>query len=214
MSDHHHHYHGSSHSSSWHYPLFDVADMGSYCYNFFCPCSAFYTIYMKILEFEDDVLPSGSTTLCSMITCSIPSCLTANEIVRFCLKKTAASKSVEHEKEDNLSSYFFDEEHEEPQASWSQTATAAVPILSTMTSQTAANPEYVDKVEDFMRDVTCLSVLIGSLCIVPSVCCLRVTVQNKLSHEEHESLWRTGLISCCAWPCAITQISKEIDYNT
>jgi hypothetical protein len=52
----------------------------------------------------------------------------------------------------------------------------------------------------------------GALCIVPTTFELRQAVEAKYHNDSHDSIWESGLISCCAWPCALAQMREEIGH--
>ena len=207
--NHHHH-----HSSSWHHPLFEVSNGRYYCYNLFCPCAVLLKNYNHLLGIDSSygAYSSAFPSLCSCVCCFMPTCLCVNELIR-----KLSSQKMDEEQDHSLSSFFFGQGLQEPnqQYSMSSATRAALPVLSMMSEgydDGGHDPEFVQRVEGYMQGITCLWASIGTLCIVPSVFLMRQTVQQKLGHEEQESIWRTGLISCCAWPCALTQIAEELDY--
>ena len=63
-----------------------------------------------------------------------------------------------------------------------------------------------------MQAITFLTVCMGTICIVPTTCWLRHTVDKKYHVIVEESMWANGLVSCCAWPCALNQLRCEMDY--
>ncbi len=43
------------------------------------------------------------------------------------------------------------------------------------------------------------------------MCWIRRVVDNTLHWTHNESIWETGIITCLAWPCSLTQMIEEMD---
>ena len=179
--------------------------MRLYCFNLVCPCFPLHEVYLHLIKSESKDSPHPTTSGgLSLLSCAMPSCLAANEAVRWCF----------------MGSRELDEHQPTQQHTWTETAETALPILSMMhhglfnRSQEAEedlDTEFVERVEGNMQGLTCISVLMGATCIVPYVFLSRRAVQREMNHTPKESIWETGLISLFAWPCALTQIQEEFD---
>jgi hypothetical protein len=193
-------------SESWHYPLFDVCNLHRYVANLLCPCFAIGKINRHVGGFplqcnEEDCMLSCA---CNGPACWIPCCLSVNEGLRFW---RGGPKQQE--------SYFdiFQDDAEGRGHSLQETAEAALPLLNAMpwAGGEHDDPAFDRRVAEGMQALTCASVALGVCCIVPTTFLLRRKTQDKFEFHTKEPMWRTGLISCCAWPCAMTQILEECE---
>jgi hypothetical protein len=189
-------------SESWHYPLFDVCNLHNYVANLLCPCFAIGRINRQVhglpLQWEDCMLPCA----CNGLACWIPCCLAANEALRLGRGGPQAQQS--------LFDFFEDDSREH---SLMETAEAAVPLLNAMpwAGGEHDDPAFEQRVAERMQGLTCASLALGVCCVVPATFLLRRKTQERFGFHTKEPMWRTGLISCCAWPCAMTQIIEECE---
>ena len=221
-------YHGSP-DGGWSRPLFDLTHLRYYCFNLLCPWTAIYEILerqMHVNPSDDDecslcALHNGNRALTwpellqSCCTTWLPCCLVSNELVRCCANRTG------HDDEDDQSpfslswSLLFGQgtpEHHTP-LSWSETAHAALPVVPLLSMSSPDHPPEEAAVGGIVRGMQCAALqalCLGCVCLVPTTFYLRRQVDRDL-HYATEPVWRTGLIACCAWPCALSQIIDEMN---
>ena len=209
----HHHHHRHEHEEeeeeeddevTWKNDLFEVKNTRLYCFNLFCPCVPIYDLYVHIVggdpHHHKKTSHLGPTTgALSCLTCFVPSCLAANELVRRCIGRKEGSGDTD---------YFASQ----GSATWGETAEAALPMLSLMQGSlpSEVDSELLGKTEENMQGASCLCMMMGTMCLVPSVFMIRQAVESQMDHDPLESIWQTGLISLFAWPCALTQMQEEI----
>ena len=81
-----------------------------------------------------------------------------------------------------------------------------------MGSSAANDPEQAAATQKTaMQALTLGAVCLGTLCIVPTICWMRRTVEKRYDFMYPDPMWKTGLIACCAWPCALTQMQDEMN---
>jgi len=219
MREHHHHHHNhpTDHHrhddededdglTSWKNDLFEWQNARLYCFNLVCPCFSMQDIYRQIIHSKSshDIHHPTTSAALSLLSCILPSCLAVNEGIRWGRGRGEAANSN-----------FWNDAQPHPHG-WSETAEAALPILSMMhRSDHMPHPEdvdteFIERVEGNMQGLTCIWVLMGAMCIVPYVFVSRRAVQAQMHHTPKEPLWETGLISLFAWPCALTQVQEEL----
>jgi hypothetical protein len=206
-SNHHHHHHHAPPSDTkrvWKTDLFEVPLLPSYCFNLFCPWPSMYHIQSR-LSFEDvssedrcfhtHITPWNAAHNC--LACCLPCGLVAHSANRY------------------LQDYI--DEEEEPTIptsnhSWfsqqlDMNVTSNAHNNSIASSTQPKDPTWADTASNYMPQAVCL----GLTCLFPSMCWLRNRVDNAMHYRKRESLWLTGLITCVAWPCSLTQMIREID---
>jgi hypothetical protein len=62
----------------------------------------------------------------------------------------------------------------------------------------------------YSRTLTAGMACVGVLCLLPTAYGLRYNVDKKCHPHRRESVWKTALITCFAWPCSLTQMSHEM----
>jgi len=211
MQNHHHHQHQNyshtqRHKRIWRKDLFEVRLFPSYCVNLFCPWAPMYHLMNRLLINQQHSSVESSTCCYehitpmsaahSCITCILPCGLCTNSIVHY-------ATETEEEEEDNEtyhnSTWLPDE-------------------LNMFTSHNNMHEEEQQAntlSKTLTQHYTMPAVCVGIACMFPSMYWIRRVVDSTLHKTHNESMWDTGLITCLAWPCSLTQMIEEMDeYET
>ena len=166
-----------------------MADVPSYCLNLVCPWASMYWL-MDILAHgppeENESSPvCGPLTLVnsmqSALTCTVPCWMVCAETVR---------EEVLPEEDDGYGNFLPFMGNSEMRAEEAM----HLPLLQP--------PAYSET-------ATACMACMGALCLLPTLYGLRYNVDKKC-HFRRESPWETALITCCAWPCSLTQMRYEM----
>ena len=199
-------HHSRRHKRIWRKDLFEVHLLPSYCMNLFCPWAPMYHLMNRLLINSNNQHNSSSneSSVCchkhitpmnaahSCITCVLPCGLCTNSIVHYVNDKPMTE---EEEETHNNSSWLPDE-------------------LNMFTSHPPVHEEYDDEPDiskTLTQHYTIPAVCLGMACMFPSMCWIRRVVDNTLHWTHNESIWETGIITCLAWPCSLTQMIEEMD---
>ena len=175
----------------------------SYCMNFFCPWAPMYHLLDQLMihTAEASTQNNNSSGCCythltplsaahSCVTCIFPCGLTANSAARYV------------------------SEHEAQSHAENATVTSWLPHELSMFMPAAEEPEAEEEeatVSKTLSDYTLPAVCMGLACMLPSMCWLRHKVDATVHRFHKEPMWETGLITCLAWPCSLTQMLEEMD---
>ena len=200
---------GTMSHRAWQKDLIEVDLIPNYCANLLCPWAAIYHLLdHMIVTDNDDTTGHGTCSfldpcyvapnLC--IPCQVPCCLALESAWQYLFP--IQPKQKPELKPPSQSPWYQNMPHE---------------LLSM--SHPASSPDDEEEEEEegwpvskTLSDRALNAACIGMLCMLPTMCYLRHKVDVRYHMGRHESLWKTGLVTCIAWPCSLTQLEKEMQH--
>ena len=190
----------------WHKDLFEVNLIPYYGVNLLCPWAAMYQLLDKLLY--DKVIIKNKCYFIhpmnaahSFFTCQLPCCLATRSAWKYL---TAKSPNDDDD----------DDEQQQPQTPVPSTWFTLPHEMTMLPIHHEEEDEEETIPSEMLTNSTLSIVCMGMMCMLPTMCWIRHAVDQKYHEftENKESMWQTGLITCLAWPCSLTQLSGEIDY--
>jgi hypothetical protein len=202
------------HDVIWTTPLFSCAKLPRYVYTMLCPCTALYSIFMdKLVDVhhyhpEQRLKHNDNQPTVKEMCCSCMSCLCLPGLGTGAAKILAEdNKKESHHFYDYL--YYHPATEEEEVSSVLHDVCGCYPSDST-SDQTATSTSATCN-DSLMFSMGCV---LTSVCFIPATCIVRqITTQKYHPTNKHESYWRSGLVSCFAWPCGLVQVMDEIQWR-
>lgn len=197
--------------------LFEPHLIPYYCVNLCCPWAAMYHLMDRLTMVSSSDSDTSNhlepfSIVHSFLTCPLPCCLSLLSI-----GQSVSSFLVHHEPSNEQQQ----QQQQPPQSSnnahmWFPVPHGLHPIHEEEAQ--VGEEHYIDEADEAsvltLSNMAAVSVCASMVCVLPTICWIRRTI-NKKYHglDQHsESLWQTGLITCLAWPCALTQMQNEIHY--
>lgn len=196
---------------TWAAPLFTFENLHRYALTMMCPCSALYAIFMDKLvdihHYHADPHLGYHPTMKEMC-CSCVSCL----FFPICGNRLVATQENEDKKGNHhIYDYLYYDGEENSEVSsllqdictcYPHTEETKSPIVTT-TSGMCNNALMI-----------LMGCVLTSGCFIPATCIARqITTQKYHPPSIRESYWRSGLVSCFAWPCGLVQVMDEIQWQ-
>lgn len=198
----------------WTTPLFSCVKLHRYVYTMLCPCTALYSIFMdKLVDVhrhhpEERLKHTDNQPTVKEICCSCMSCL--------CLPGlgTGAAKILTEDKKKEGHFYDYLYYHSATEEEDSEVSSILEDICGCYSPTPTPSPSIPSSAtcnDSLMFSMGCV---LTSACFIPATCIVRqITTQKYHPTKKHESYWRSGLVSCFAWPCGLVQVMDEIQWQ-
>jgi hypothetical protein len=212
----HHSHIPTGYDRAWEQDLLEPHYIPVYCLNLCCPWAPIYRLLDKLTD-TSRTQNASTSSFCfnltpfsaaqSSLTCTLPAFLTltfvgdymASLLLHF--SSSSPPPAAQHHTSSPPGHWPFLPHDIDMALSGGHHSTSSAP----------ADPPPLPPSE-----VTTTAVCLGVTCLLPTILWIRRKVDEKYHplKSVREPVWQSGLVVCMCWPCALTQMEKEIDAYT